>query len=351
VKLSRELQQGLTAVKEQLSEIPALKAQVADLQLVTARRFDTHQEVTKLKEQLKKLTLTFAKKIEVAEAERLAHLNTELQTLHNMVSTKADRGTLDTLESGVIQELREHKTAHEKLEARLEILAGGQASRNEDIVHLTKDLHQMQERFDSRIQDIQSRLGTLTGKLTAQDPSTVLDQLNAQYRAMSTALSQKVDWAEVEQVKGQVNSLSTSIANKVEARISSQLLTQFRTMCAATSVLTKSEVSTAVTFPDSGGIPPFEKPFVACIDRLTVLSDDMKGVLQTVDTKADKVRVEQLIEQFQVLADLLTPRLNSKPKPRTPQRPLSARAAGHRPLGAAATASNLSRTLLSTENF
>lgn len=316
-------------LRVQLAELPSIKAQLADLQVVTARRCDTQQEVGKLKEQLRKLTGTLVKKIEVAETERVTHLKSELQAMHQMISSGVSTERVERLEQKLNQELQRLAVlpgSLGQLQARFDILAGSQSKKGEDFEHLAKELQTLQDRSDSRIADLQGRFCELQGKLPAQDPTAVLDKLNAQCRTLSTSLAQKADWSEVEQLKHQFSTFGACVASKAESSIAEQLAKQCRAMNAAAATLGHKDQAAADAMRGPG-LPLLEQPFLACVASLRNLSGDVQALSQSLQAKADKGRVDQLIEQFQVLADLLAPKLTTRPTRRAPPaRPQSARA-------------------------
>mmetsp|Transcript_28809 Transcript_28809/g.72359 ORF Transcript_28809/g.72359 Transcript_28809/m.72359 type:complete len:363 (-) Transcript_28809:12-1100(-) len=313
-------------------ELAEVRSQVSDLQRSSAEKANA-QDVGRLKEQLSKLTSTVVKKIEVAETEHFNHFNSQFQALNAAAANKADGLEVERLGQELLRLVDASDKSFsrlEDLEARLQSLADSASSRAQlRLEEALVRIEAVKEGLEGKVAEQQGKLRELSTKLLAQSEGPVLDQLNFQYRTLSTTLSQKVDWADMEHVKNQLNMLSHSVVDKAEASVAEHFQAPYRAMCAAASRAARASGADpreedAVECP-AKGFPPLEKPFVAGLDAV---SKQLKALGQAVELKADRQRVDQLVEQFQLLADLLAPKLSPKPQPpkNRPVRPQSARA-------------------------
>lgn len=316
---------------EQLSRgLAEVKAQLVELQRGAGKADVT--EVTKLKEQLGRVTSTMVKKIEVAETEHFNHFNSQLQALNAVAALKAESGEVARLDKE-LQRLSECSARMagklEEVEARHRELGPGKAALEgleQGLARQLEALRSAQEGLEGKQAEQQQHFRELAAATAAEKLNcAVLEQLNSQYRTLSTGMSQKVDWADMEQMKHQVSVLSQTVAGKAESSLAELLAPQYRAMWAATRRLEAAAGGTEVEGAaqrlehDASvkGVPPLDKPFAACVDQI---SQQLEALGRRVEQKAEKARLEQLFEQFQVLVDLLTPKLTPcKPQPKRPQ--------------------------------
>lgn len=321
-------------------ELAEVRSQVSELQRSSDGKADA-QDVGRLKEQLTKLASTVVEKIEVAQTEHLNHFSSQLQALNSLAANKADG--LEVERQG--KELLRLTDASEgcfarfdELEARLQGFFaegghGGALAQAEEA--FGSRIEALKEGLEDKVAEQHGKLRELSAKLLRQNEGAVLDQLNFQYRTLNTTLSQKVDWADMEHVRNQLNMLSHTVVGKAEASVAEHFRAQYRAMSAAAGRAARAAGAEATKDEDadchSKGFPPLERPFAIGLDAI---SKQLQALGQSVEQKADRQRVDQLVEQFQLLADLLTPKLSPKPQPSKsrPARPQSARASRPSPM-------------------
>merc|ERR1719284_378588 len=78
-------------------------------------------------------------------------------------------------------------------------------------------LHQLQLGQDRLCASVRELREVVASK--AEGESSVCEQLNAQHRSLSTALSQKAEWSEVEQLRIQLRALSGNMSQQAEAHV------------------------------------------------------------------------------------------------------------------------------------
>jgi len=210
---------------------------------------------------------------------------------------------------------------------------------------LSRRLESFKEDLDRLQAEQQRKLHELQAAINNRSDAVVLDHLNTQFRTLSTALSQKVDLAEVEQTKSQIKSLNTSLVAKAEAAVWEQLMPQCQSMCSAAQRLADHSFGgdRAADGADSAeqvrsarawvgldslsaakGAPALDQPFAACVDHMLA---HLKAIESLAGQKADRSRVDDLVEQIQVLSDLVASKVVHAPsKPQGgPRRPQSSR--------------------------
>lgn len=232
----------------------------------------------------------------------LEEIRGHIQTLSRDLASQVDGSTLTSL-SQRLEKLEQTQMA-EQLQSVLEAtLKPGEERLEKMVAEATEETHKLVAEAEARLQQqlcqcreaMDASLGELREGQSAQaeGPVVVCEQLNLQYRSLSTILSQKAEWSEMEQLRIRIRALSGSVARHAEAREADteQVALHVKALKNSAKVLAE--------------MPQVRK--------------EVQELGAALASKADTVTVEGLVQQLAVMSDLVSQRLRN-PTRRQPHR-------------------------------
>jgi len=342
-----DLSRGLGLLPEKLAQLSRqmdqLTSQVAELRAESAQKA-AGSDVERLRQQLSGLTAATTRGLET-EANRLNRLESKLRkaTERGAGSPRSsspgpargyggggDGAEAMTAAAAValrVERLEKHMQAmgevvaqkaeqveiirmDEQVQSMTDVLVRAQRVVDLHDGQLQKALEEAEARSKRRLQDLeegalhqlrlgQDRLGASVRELRevvaskVEGESSVCEQLNAQHRSLSTSLSQKAEWSEVEQLRIQLRALSGNMTQQAEAQA-----TETENLNSRVQVLSTSVSTACNTQPGH--------------------NEELKDLSAALELKADKSRVEKLVQQLTTMSDIVATKLSARPQCRRP---------------------------------
>jgi hypothetical protein len=223
---------------------------------------------------------------------RVERLEKDFEAMAELVAQKAEKVEITHLDEQVrsmtdvlvraqrVVDLQpdQLKTAFDEAEAR-------SRRRLQDLEEGTlQQLRLAQDRLGDQMREMREVLST-----KAEGESTVCEHLNTQHRVLSTALSQKAEWSEVEQLRIQFGALRGNVAQQAEAQAAE-----------TESLTSKMQAAVASAGAQQG------------------VREELRTLSAALQMKAEQSRVETLVQQLTTLSDIVSTKLTSRPQCRRP---------------------------------
>lgn len=327
---------GLAFLPEQLGQLSkqmeAMKTQVAELRAADLRKA-TGAEVRELREELASLTAS-VERARQADAPRFERFEARLRALSSAARSKPStprspqpsegellRASVYKLETKFAEALgqKADATAVSHLSEQVRTLGDSIASQRQAVTGSEEKITEKVEKAAREAQAAADANRCLAERLRvtqqslessllqfrevqasqAQGPVVVCEQLNTQYRSLTTSMSQKADWSEVEQLRVQLRALSGNVTLQVEAAKSHTADAEQLSKLARVSDKAQAEV-----------------------DKLR---GELKDLSASCAEKADAARVEDVVQQLSAMSDIVSQKLgNPTRRLRRPHPPFSA---------------------------
>eukprot|EP00933_Yihiella_yeosuensis_P037471 TRINITY_DN31418_c0_g1_i1.p1 TRINITY_DN31418_c0_g1~~TRINITY_DN31418_c0_g1_i1.p1 ORF type:complete len:343 (+),score=84.54 TRINITY_DN31418_c0_g1_i1:60-1031(+) len=317
-----ELIRGLSLLGpklEQMSvQIDILAAQVAEQKSALSEKADSEAVLT-LRQELCSLTEAVSLKNRQQEEEG-EHFHAQLseqvrgiiETLRKRTESEAPRW--QKLEDSVrkaVEDMAQKASMDALIDLQHQVSSATSTLESkvgdDAFASLTKDVQALRNESAKKApsEELQRVLDELKELQTAKADAALVDKLLSKDRTLTTALSEKAEFTELEQLKIQLHALNGSIAQRSES--SSQDLEQINAKLEALSNSVK-------------GLPAASEVKEA-VNRIK----EHSGIL---DKKADAEKFDVLVQHFEMLSDIVAPKLRRGPA----ARPTSARGCRRSPL-------------------
>mmetsp|Transcript_19924 Transcript_19924/g.46673 ORF Transcript_19924/g.46673 Transcript_19924/m.46673 type:complete len:329 (+) Transcript_19924:65-1051(+) len=275
----------------QLEKVSQEVAEHRNLLTLKAEQADIGQ----MRSQLGSLGHGLAQKVDQLDRETSEFMTTAMQKITRIgeqLENKAASGRLDQLEerlSKVLQgiERKAEDMALRRLEEQVIVLGEGvegKAERNE-LQKAQEKLQELANAMDPKAEksDLEPLRKRLEEHQITKVDSSLVEQLMSKVRTLTTSMTEKAEFAELEQVKLQVNALNGSAAESKESSTKESEAVQ-----AKFSAMTRA-VGRCVSAEE--------------------LQRSVEDLTAEIDKKADSSKIDLLVSQVEILSDVITPKL------------------------------------------
>lgn len=307
-----ELLRGVSLLGPQLNDLTRrleeLSAQVPEIKADLAKKADA-ADVEKLQLELRAVAEGQGKLVAKADFE---DLGAKVEALGAKAAEAAEGSQLEARVAAFDAQLQGLKAssaqASESLAAQLRGLSAsvGQKAGSADLASVGSRFKALEEAMAekapaSEAARLSAEVQSLSADMSRKPDVSLVEQLSEMCRTLTTTLGQKAEHTEVEVMKIKLHALNGTVTQKFDATSSDIEATTAQLQALAHAAASATKTS----------------------DELKDVRGQLHNLGNEIALKAENERVEGLLAQFQVLSDMLAPRMRTmaSPRPRSAKGP------------------------------